>query len=471
MACRGLLLVLRGASPGLALDAARRFSRAGVACVAVLLATATVQFGILVAGLPGLVGTAYGWMVGAKMVLFAGLVALAARNRLVLSPALRRAHGLRAVGALRASILLEIALGLAVLAAAGVLTELPPAMHAQPDWPFGWLPSLEAAREDPDILREVTLAGAMAAAGLLFVLGGAALARRRRWPGLTACLAGLVMLAAAAPHAAPLLVPAVPTVFYRSPTGFSTAAILAGQALYGPHCAACHGAQGRGDGAAGRALAVPPANLTQAHLWMHSDGELFWWLTHGMQAPDGRPAMPGFPLLPADERWDLIDYVRAHNAGLTLAGGRWGTQVQAPDFAIDCGGRALRLSTLRGRPVRVVLTGPVAPETVATVVVPPATGADGCTVADESVPRAYAVVAPGAAAVLVDANGWLRRAAATAAGLDAGLPSVQAAPLPSARPAMDMNTEMDMPMGTSGDTMTASGAKEQARGGIAPGPH
>ena len=78
--------------------AAERFSWLGIACMAALLATASFQAWVLVASLPGLVGTAYGWMVGVKAALFAGLLGLAARNRRRLTPALPAPDARRALG-------------------------------------------------------------------------------------------------------------------------------------------------------------------------------------------------------------------------------------------------------------------------------------------------------------------------------------------------------------------------------------
>jgi putative copper export protein/mono/diheme cytochrome c family protein len=426
----GLWLVVAGAPPDMAQAAARRFSVAGIACVAALLATAAFQGTVLVASVPGLVGTAYGWVVCVKIALFAALLALAARNRRTLTPRLETAPARAALGR---SILAEIALGLAVLTAAGVLTELQPAMHGQKLWPFAWVPSLDAAREDPDVAREAMLAGAALAASLA-MLAGAALARRRNRAAravlaCAACLAAGVAL----PHLSPLLVPAVPTQFYRSPTGFTVASIDQGAALYAARCAACHGAVGRGDGTLARTLAVPPADLTAAHLWMHTDGELFWWLTHGIEAPRGGLAMPGFPDLAEDDRWALIDFIRARNAGLTLGSAGWATQLQAPDFALACPAGPTTLSALRGGIVGLVLGQAGA------LSVQAASGP--CHAEDRSVAAAYAIAAPGAVAVLVDANGWLR-AASPAPQVP---PAALATPaLPPGRVAQDMPADMKM---------------------------
>src|SRR5262249_28085667 len=141
------------------------------------------------------------------------------------------------------------------------------------------------------------------------------------------------------------------------PTGFSAAAIAAGAALFPDHCAECHGPEGRGDGTRAKSSPIPPADLTAAHLWEHSDGELFWWLTHGIDSPEGGLPMPGFAAsLSDDDRWALIDYVRAHNAGVSrAAAGQWPRAVAAPVFSVRCAdGTAIGLADLRGRVVRLI---------------------------------------------------------------------------------------------------------------------
>ena len=39
---------------------------------------------------------------------------------------------------------------------------------------------------------------------------------------------------------------------------------------------------------------VPPADLTAPHFWGHTEGDLFWYISHGIDAPSGAPAMPAF---------------------------------------------------------------------------------------------------------------------------------------------------------------------------------
>jgi putative copper resistance protein D len=82
-----------------------------------------------------------------------------------------------------------------------------------------------------------------------------------------------------------------------------------GQAVYAQHCQDCHGLTGLGDGPLARTLSRTPANL-QAHAGnsMHSDTQLFGWITGGMPASP-MPAFGG--VLSASERWHVLNYVRS----------------------------------------------------------------------------------------------------------------------------------------------------------------
>jgi len=223
------------------------------------------------------------------------------------------------------------------------------------------------------------------------------------------------------PDLSPLVVPAYPTAYYRSTTRFAAAAILRGQAVYRAQCVGCHGAAGRGDGVLAAGLRRPPADLTADHLWMHSDGELFWWLSHGITAPDGATLMPGTGgSLASDDVWNVIDYIRSRNTGTHRAStGQWSPTVLAPDLKLTCeGGRTRRLSDLKGAPVRLVVGAvPAAGADVMTVLLTddPAImpGAATC-VASGGLAPAYAIAAglgvqeADGAQFLIDRDGWLR---------------------------------------------------------------
>ena len=401
-----LLLVVRVAPGRTGAAAARWFSPLGKWCIGLLVASALVQFWQLIGGLPGLLGTAYGRVALVKLGLLAVLLGFAAANRYWFAPRLLAADPAPARAVLTRSIALQTAAGGLVLLAAAVLSSLPPAVHEQPGWPFPLRPSL-VALDDPDLRAEVVHGAVGLLFGVALVVVGAALHRRRAL-ALVGVATGLWMGGAAASHLDLLFVEAYPTTYYRSPTGFAAIGIAAGAPLFAQHCASCHGAEGRGDGPAAPALADPPADLTAGHLWAHDDGELFWWLTHGIDGPEGGLVMPGFAgQLSVDDRWALIDYIRAHNAGVAFRhDNAWPMPVQLPEFATACpDGRTVTTGALRGSVLHIVatddpaqrlptLSGPAAVPVVTIVLTPGSRPQppNGCVTSDPAVWTAFAVV-------------------------------------------------------------------------------
>lgn len=124
--------------------------------------------------------------------------------------------------------------------------------------------------------------------------------------GLCGAAAGLVFVVQA------MTVVAYPTTFTANPVAAGPAAVAAGERVYTAHCLACHGAGGRGDGPDAKGLMPPPADLTAGHLELHTDGDLYWWISRGI---DGT-AMPGFAdRLDDAEIWQVIHYLRSRRAG------------------------------------------------------------------------------------------------------------------------------------------------------------
>jgi mono/diheme cytochrome c family protein len=211
-----------------------------------------------------------------------------------------------------------------------------------------------------------------------------------------------------------LFVAAYPTSFFVSPTGFAVAAIVRGERVYQADCAACHGATGQGDGPAAGALPVHPADLTARRLLEYSDGDLFWLAGHAVATRD-------------EDRWDLIDYLRARNRGeFERTSGRGLVPVRIPRFNAVCtDGREIDSDDLRGQVVRIVMPDAemqgqplVQPGTPLVMMTLPAHdagggGAPGC-VAQQQAREAFAVLlgttsdALGGSQFLVDPNGWLR---------------------------------------------------------------
>jgi glucose/arabinose dehydrogenase len=85
----------------------------------------------------------------------------------------------------------------------------------------------------------------------------------------------------------------------KNPYEGQEAAVHAGQRLYARNCGACHGSTGKGTGN------VPP--LADERLASAKPGEVFWFITRG--AKNG--GMPSWAFLPAEQRWDIVTYVKA----------------------------------------------------------------------------------------------------------------------------------------------------------------
>lgn len=342
--------------------ATRRFSRLGVACVALLLASGIVESWFLVGTVPALVGTAYGHLLLVKLALFAAMVGIAAVNRLHLTPGLGGAARDRRpdqrLARLRRNTVAELVLFCLVLLVVGALGAIAPAVHDQPWWPFSYRYGGDALAV-PELRVEIVIALAAVTIGLALCLASLAWRRDRT----LMILVGLTLIGFYLPSFRILLVAAYPTTFYISPVAYTTESIARGARLYAEHCAACHGAAGRGDGPAAAGLKVPPADLTAAHVLDHSEGDIFWWLSAGI----AESGMPGFAdQLSEQERWDLVNWVRTLPVGGLEEGlvdevGE-GSAPRAPDFTFETAdGREGSLQDLlRNGPLLLVLYTPAA---------------------------------------------------------------------------------------------------------------
>jgi uncharacterized membrane protein/nitrogen fixation protein FixH len=117
-----------GRAPVGRVQAVVRFSRLALPVVAVIAVTGLVRALDLAGGWRGLLDTGFGRVLDLKLLVFAAVLALAARNRYRLVPALATRAG--SLGALRRSVAGEVALVACVLLAAAVLTQLPPGKFA-----------------------------------------------------------------------------------------------------------------------------------------------------------------------------------------------------------------------------------------------------------------------------------------------------------------------------------------------------
>ena len=338
--------------------AVRRFSRAALFTVVLLAATGTALAIFHVGSVAGLVGTSYGRLLLSKLAMLALALVFAALNRSVLLPRLGGdgpTMGRPAMRRLSGFVVVEAVLALGILIVVAAMSVTPPARHEPPLWPFAIRLSLVALQGRADEMTRALIGSQVAVVGLVALIAGIAMRAWRLPLGAVA----LAMLGAGAGLALPpLAIDAYPTTYLRPSVAYQAGAITAGAALYQSNCAGCHGPRGAGDGPDGRGLPRSPADLRAPHTAQHTAGDLFWWISHGIPGS----GMPGFgSRLSEEERWELINYLRALSAG--HAAREMGPTVErdrrwlvAPDFTFTVGPTPPRaLKDYRGRSVLIVL--------------------------------------------------------------------------------------------------------------------
>jgi putative copper export protein/mono/diheme cytochrome c family protein/peroxiredoxin len=353
-----LLLWLAGRPDGAdarpyAVLAARRFSRLALVLVVALSASGLWSAWLQIGSVAGLLGTAHGRLLLAKLVVFVAMLVLAALNRRTIPDLAGAAAtvGRPAMRRLGRVVAAEAGLALLVLALVAMMTVTPPARHEQPTWPLSFRLTLDNLVAAPDFRSQVLVGSQVGVLGLVVLLASLALRRQR-----LALLAGggVVLVAGAVIAVPPLVSDAYPTTYRRPDVPYRAASIAAGQALFAEHCAVCHGPGGAGDGPAAVTLQPRPPDLRAHHVALHTAGDIFWWITHG------KTSMPAFgERLDSEARWHLVNYLRALAAA--DAARLLGPAVEpdrpwlvAPDFAFSVGpdySRSLR--EYRGR--RIVL--------------------------------------------------------------------------------------------------------------------
>jgi mono/diheme cytochrome c family protein len=340
-----------------------RFSVLAAASVSVLFTAGLINTWFLAGTVPALIGTEYGHLLLLKIAIFIVMVVFGAVNLLRMTPRLAARAGERhypieaTLSHLRRNASLEAVLGLCVLGIVAILGILPPGLHTEPGWPLPF--RLELAALSP--LAKIGLAIFAVLSGI-FAVSGVATAAAGRYRAMTIAWAGLlVWVALGVLVVRQAVAPAYPTSFFTSAEPYAAPSVERGAHLYAENCALCHGADGKGDGPAAAGLTIRPADLVAPHLFAHTPGDLFWWISSGK----GNGVMPGFAgTLSAADRWDVINFVRARAAGsLSRNIGPKISSVAAPampDFAFAGDGRQQTLAELEktGPTLIVLFDGP-----------------------------------------------------------------------------------------------------------------
>jgi putative copper export protein/mono/diheme cytochrome c family protein/peroxiredoxin len=336
-----------------AVGTVRRFSRVALVAVLVFAGSGVASAWLLVGGVTGLLGTAYGHWLLAKLALLMPALLLAAASRVALPDLSSPIGPWASITARRMSMFIaaEAGLVLMLIGCAAAMSTTTPALHDDVVWPLPFRLSLQAWSNVP--VRQLLappLNGSMLVLSGVALLAVVSLARPR--PILlvgtvAALLAGGVLI-----NLRPLMARAYPTSFARPPVPYSVGSIAQGTAVYEQHCASCHGGQTVEPATAG----ASPTELLASGAASQPAGDLFWAITHGR--PDR--GMPEFGTLLQDApRWHAIHYLRALGmAGLCAAvTARTRTEVGpdhawlvAPDFPISVGPLTPKaLSDFRGR--------------------------------------------------------------------------------------------------------------------------
>jgi glucose/arabinose dehydrogenase/mono/diheme cytochrome c family protein len=117
------------------------------------------------------------------------------------------------------------------------------------------------------------------------------------------------------------------------PIGKQSPSILAeGKALYTSYCLACHGVNGKGEGALGAGFPIKPANFQTHAVKSQKDGAIFWKLS------EGRGNMPSYKATLSDEqRWQLVAYIRELSGGIPAQPHKYEHLLPANNYVIPSG--------------------------------------------------------------------------------------------------------------------------------------
>lgn len=259
--------------------------------------------------------TTSGWLLIGKLAIVCLVLAIALWIHFIVLPALATSPETTTAAkrTLRTWTVIEGVFTLALLWAGHVVANDHPPNHAViQDWPYPFRFSIANTwgMGMPD-----AVIGVWAATVLLMVAGGIAfLAQMKGWRlswrlGLPAALT----ISALAVGLYALSVEAFPETYRPTPVPFTSNSVAHGMTLFAENCVPCHGYQAKGDGILAKTLPKQPVDLlTEPHASMHTPGDFFHWLTHGIPGT-GMP--PWGEKFSEEERWDLVNLVHAVSRG------------------------------------------------------------------------------------------------------------------------------------------------------------
>ena len=319
-----ILLIGAGSIPDdtrrLATVVLRRFSRLASVAMAVLLVTGVLLTYFLVGNVPGMIGTEYGRLLCLKLALLGGVLYIASGLQRQLLPMLELRPVDRTFRRYANRVKIETVLAVLIIVVASDLAGLAPPEHENIVWPlpfrFSFAATWSWAFVPPWIAIRFIGGNLLALLGLAVVALSFFPVSRLAWlrlPKKWSIGAGTLAVAAGAGIALPAVsVQAYPDTYLTTDIPYAARSIANGIKTYEDNCTGCHGVSGHGDGPLAADLPIKPADLSAPHTALHTAGDLYWWVTHGIE----NSPMPAFgDVLSDDTRWDVINFLAGYSNG------------------------------------------------------------------------------------------------------------------------------------------------------------
>jgi putative copper export protein/mono/diheme cytochrome c family protein/peroxiredoxin len=294
----------------------RRFSRVATFSMIVILLSGALLTWYLVGNFSSLIGTEYGRLLILKLAFLAGVLAIANDLQRNLLPLLELKPSDATFQGYANRVKLETVLAVLIVVVASDMAGLAPPEHTDIVWPLPFRFSFAATWAAPWIPT-------MFIGGTLLILLGLAViglalvpSRRPAWFRLStnaSLFAGVGAALVGSGIAFPAIsVQAFPDTYLTTDIPYAATSIAAGLNHYEQDCTTCHGVSGHGDGPVAASLPVKPADLSAPHTALHTGGDLYWWVTHGIE----KSGMPAFAdVLTKEDRWDIINFLGAFSVG------------------------------------------------------------------------------------------------------------------------------------------------------------
>ena len=258
-----------------------------------------------------IIATPYGWILNAKLVILAIILMIATSVRSNWLPKLIQSEGAeRAFTSARhifKLVRIEYILALGLLLLATVLSNTTPAKHAPIDeWPLPFRLSFDATWGVTSVMIQFWIGVAI----FLVACVSIRLGRIKKWNLKRLIFIPLaLMITSLAIALPPIAIEAYPETYQKTPVPYDAVSIANGEKLYRENCVTCHGPQGKGNGILSRTLStLLPDMLMEPHVEAHTAGDLYHWITFGMEDTD----MPGYAdKLAEEDRWDLVNFFHA----------------------------------------------------------------------------------------------------------------------------------------------------------------